>query len=127
MYVAAGECSGHDTSGLQSLLTHNNIKCELLTTGQPQGTDRYPLLLGKRHQNSDSKLSRKKHSSSRNSKSAEAAGIMPRDSRDTDPPEVDLKGHFKMKLNGCSVTANYSDMPELLFAHALLQLEIMIK
>ena len=128
VYIAAGECSGHDTSELQSLLTHNSINYELLTSGQPQGTDRYPLLLGsKRHRNSDSKVSNKKHSSSRNSKSAEAAGIMPRDNSDDDPPEVNVKGFLEVRLNGCSVTAHYSDLPELLFAHALLQLEVMMK
>ena len=128
VYVAAGECSGHDTAEVQSLLTHNSIVYELLTSGQPQGTDRYPLLLGsKRHRTSDSKQSNKKHSSSRDSKSAEAAGIMPRDDRDDDPPEVNQKMRFKMKLNGCSATARYSDLPEQLFAHALLQLEVMMK
>ena len=128
VYLAASECSGHDTSELQSLLTHNSINFELLTAGQPQGTDRYPLLLGsKRHRISDSKISNKKHSSVRGFKSAEAAGIMPRDSRDDDPSQVNLKGFLRVKLNGSSVTARYSDLPELLLAHALLQLEVMMK
>ena len=126
VYVAAGECSGHSMSKLQSLLTHNSINYELLTTVQPQG-DRYPLLLGKRNRNLDSNHSNKKHSSSRDSKSAEAAGIMPRDNRDDDPPDMNLKECLEVKLNECSVMARDADLPELLFAHALLQLEVMMK